>query len=81
MIPRTATHDPVVLAIEATIAGVVQILELAGHDEAADRLRAAAGNDAYVACVAREARLDAIHGGRGARIEHLTASLRPAGES
>jgi len=77
---HTKTHDPVVLAVEATIAGIVQLLEMRGRAGSAAEVRQAAGNSAYVACVAREARLDAIHGGRDARLEHLAASLRPSGE-
>lgn len=74
--PRTATHDPVVLAAESMLASLVELLEMRGAFAASAYLVELAGNDAYVACVAREARLDAIHGGRAARVEHLAASLK-----
>lgn len=77
---RTPTHDPVVLAVEATIAGIVQLLRVRGLFDAAGFVEDSAGNAAYVACVSREARLDAIHGGRAERLAHMTASLRPDGK-
>ena len=73
--PKSATNDAVIPAVEATIAGLVQVLDINGQCCAANLLRTVACSPAYVSAIAREARLDAVHGGRAARIDALIASV------
>jgi hypothetical protein len=71
--PRSATHDPVVLAAEAMLSSVVDLLRFRGHEASALALESVAGNDRYVSRVVRCALADANDGGRDARLAKVLA--------